>query len=157
MTEKVLIENVCSKMIKKETNISVKKISSPADIISVISEIEEYKNADREIFSILMLDIKFNINKLSIISIGTLDSSLVHPREVFKPAILVSAKAIILVHNHPSGNPYPSHADVEITERLWKVGMIIGIDVIDHIIKGDSLNYFSFKENSFMNYKDFKF
>ncbi|HBG9799763.1 TPA: hypothetical protein KRW25_000846 [Clostridioides difficile] len=80
------------------------------------------------------------------VSIGTLSSSLVHPREVFKEAIRRSASKIIVMHNHPSGSVEPSREDKNITSRLIKCGEIIGIEIIDHIIIGDGL-YFSFKEN----------
>jgi DNA repair protein RadC len=79
------------------------------------------------------------------VSIGTLDSSLVHPREVFKDAILASAAAIIVVHNHPSGDPSPSAEDRRITTRLQECGTLLGIELLDHIILGDN-RFVSLKE-----------
>jgi len=82
-----------------------------------------------------------------LISIGNLNSSIVHPREVYKYAIKKSAASVLFIHNHPSGNPDPSKNDKNITKRLTEVGEIIGINVIDHIIIGNN-RYFSFKENN---------
>jgi len=79
------------------------------------------------------------------VSIGTVNASLVHPREIFKVALLCNASAVILAHNHPSGNPTPSHEDIDITNRLKKAGEILGIEVLDHIIIGDN-TWTSFKE-----------
>lgn len=82
----------------------------------------------------IYLNIDYKVIHDEIISIGTLDANLVHPREVLKPAIEYSAAGIILIHNHPSGNPEPSGDDVEITDQLIAAGKIVGIDIIDHII-----------------------
>lgn len=101
---------------------------------------------DKEHFMILHLDSKNKIIKDEIISIGTLNSSIIHPREVFKSAIKESANSIILVHNHPSGDPKPSKADEEITELLFKSGDLLSIKVLDHVIIGNE-GYYSFKEN----------
>ena len=84
--------------------------------------------------------------KEKLLFIGTLDYSVVHPREVFKEAVLVSASSIICVHNHPSGNVIPSKNDFEITKRLVSIGDMLGIKVIDHVIIG-SEKYYSFLEN----------
>jgi DNA repair protein RadC len=91
------------------------------------------------------LNTKNQVMAVETISIGTLNSSLVHPREVFKSAVLKSAAAMILVHNHPSGDPAPSKEDLEITRRLAEVGKLIGIEVLDHIIIGDHV-FISLKE-----------
>jgi DNA repair protein RadC len=77
--------------------------------------------------------------------VGSVNSSLVHPREVFKPAIKNSASAVILCHNHPSGNCIPSSEDIEITKRLCEAGKIVGVQILDHIIIGDGV-FFSFKD-----------
>lgn len=100
----------------------------------------------KEVFKAVLLNTKNEIISDVDVSIGTLSSSLVHPREVFKEAIRRSASKIIVMHNHPSGSVEPSREDKNITSRLIKCGEIIGIGIIDHIIIGDGL-YFSFKEN----------
>jgi DNA repair protein RadC len=93
------------------------------------------------------LDARNKLITKETISIGTINSSLVHPREVFEPAIRELAVAIILVHNHPSGDPTPSEDDIALTKRLIEAGKILGIEVIDHIIITKN-RYFSFKERN---------
>jgi len=124
---------------KLDTN----KISSPDDAAMLM--MEELRHEQKEHFKILLLDTKNNVRKVSEISIGSLNSSIVHPREVFKEAVVNVASSIILVHNHPSGECEPSHEDIVLTNRLDECGKIIGIRVLDHIIIGDGI-YFSFKE-----------
>jgi DNA repair protein RadC len=106
---------------------------------------EEMCYLDREQFRVLLLNTKNQVLAVETVSVGTLNSSLVHPREVFKQAVVKSAAAVILVHNHPSGDPGPSSEDLEITRRLHDAGKLIGIEVLDHIIIGDHI-YFSVKE-----------
>ncbi len=107
------------------------------------------KSLKREQFRILLLNIKNKLIKEVLISMGSLSSSIVHPREVLKPAIQASASALIFIHNHPSGDPQPSMDDIEITRRLVKSCAIMGIEALDHIIVADS-GYFSFKKKNMM-------
>ena len=93
-------------------------------------------DAHREEFHIVCLDTKNQVIDCHQISVGTLDASLVHPREVFRPAIKDAASSIILLHNHPSGDPTPSREDHAVTRRLEEAGGIVGIDVLDHIVLG---------------------
>lgn len=104
------------------------------------------ENEDRETFVALYLDTKNRVIKKETVSIGSLNSNIVHPREVYREAILNSAHNIIVAHNHPSGDPTPSREDLELTDRLYKAGEIIGIGLIDHIIVGESGQYYSMKE-----------
>ncbi len=83
------------------------------------------------------LDTKHRVQCIVRITVGTLDATLVHPREVFKPAIIECSASILLSHNHPSGNPTPSREDIQVTDRLTEAGKLIGISVLDHIIHGD--------------------
>jgi DNA repair protein RadC len=106
---------------------------------------EEMRYYKKEYFKIVLLNTKNEIISSENVSIGTLNSSLVHPREVFIMAIKKSAASIVLLHNHPSGNSQPSKEDISITKRLSEAGKIIGIDVIDHIILGNG-TYTSLKE-----------
>lgn len=99
------------------------------------------KNLKKEIFKTVLLDSKNKIIRDVTISEGSLTTSIVHPREVFNPAIKNSAAAVILVHNHPSGDPSPSREDIEITQRLVKSSEIVGIKVLDHIIIGDGMHF----------------
>lgn len=121
------------------------KITHPSDVCNYF--INRMSHLKKEHFNILMLDNKNYIIEDHNVSIGSLNSAIVHPREVFKHAIKRSSASIILVHNHPSGNTDPSKEDIAITKRLVECGNIIGIDVLDHIIIGKD-DYFSLKEKS---------
>lgn len=112
----------------------VKKITCAEDVFNHFHE--RLKDEKQEHFYVLMLDTKNNIIGEQLITKGILDASIIHPREVFKPAIKNSASKIILVHNHPSGDPEPSQEDIGITEKLMKSGDEIGIKVLDSIITG---------------------
>lgn len=98
-----------------------------------------------ERFGLVLLDVKHRLIRATILTVGSLDTSIVHPREVFREATLASAAAIVLFHNHPSGDPHPSADDVFLTRRMMKAGDVMGIDVIDHVILGDG-RWFSFKD-----------
>ncbi|CBH21515.1 DNA repair protein radC homolog [Acetoanaerobium sticklandii] len=120
------------------------KISSPQDIGNVYMEELRYKK--KEIFRVVLLNTKNVIIGSKDISEGSLNASIVHPREVFLEAIKKSANKMILMHNHPSGDPTPSSEDINITKRLISAGQIVGIEILDHVIIGDG-NFYSFKEN----------
>lgn len=121
-------------------------ISSPADVESLLRG--RIANLDRENFVAVLLNTKNEVLESPTISVGTLSSSLVHPREVFKPAIRASAAGIVLAHNHPSGKVEPSREDRDVTQRLVGAAEIIGIEVLDHVILGDG--YFSMKEHGML-------
>lgn len=119
------------------------KISSPEDVYRrVYPRMREQK---KEMFIELCLDTKNQIIREDIISVGSLNANIVHPREVFKLALAESAAHIIVAHNHPSGDPTPSREDIEITKKLAETGNIMGITVLDHVIIGDG-RHFSMKE-----------
>jgi len=103
----------------------------------------------KEKFLCSLLDIKNRVFKETVISEGTLTSSLVHPREVFRYAIKEAAASVLFIHNHPSGDPSPSKDDIDITERLAETGKIVGINVLDHIIIGDG-KYLSLMEKGYL-------
>jgi DNA repair protein RadC len=105
----------------------------------------QYGNRPVEQFGVVLLDTKHRVLRTIVLSIGTLDASIVHPREVFGAAAAAGAAAVVLFHNHPSGDPKPSKDDIELTRRLAAVGVLMGIDVVDHIILADA-RYYSFKE-----------
>ena len=94
------------------------------------------KGYDKEVFVVATLNTKNVVTAIQIVTMGTLDASLVHPREVFRLAIHNNASSILVAHNHPSGNPTPSREDIAVTDRLKEAGKIIGIDVLDHIVVG---------------------
>ena len=126
-----------------------REIGSPEDAYNAITAITNVQEEAQEVFGILILNIKNKIVAVHEISRGTLNASVVHPREVFKPAVLHNAAAIICFHNHPSGDPKPSKEDVNITKRLVEAGEILGIQILDHIIVGDD-GYASLKERGVM-------
>lgn len=103
-------------------------------------------DSDREKMILLCLDSKNQPTAINTVSIGCLNSSIVHPREVFKVAILSNSASIIVYHNHPSGDVKPSKEDINVTERLKESGKILGIELIDHLIIGLNEEYYSFKE-----------
>ena len=92
---------------------------------------------DQEQLVVACLDTKHRVQCIVKITVGTLDASLVHPREIFKPAIIEGSAAILLSHNHPSGDPEPSREDIQVTDRLTEAGKLLGISVLDHIVYGD--------------------
>jgi DNA repair protein RadC len=106
-------------------------------------------DVDREHFVVLLLDRKNRLIGVNTVSIGSLTASVVHPREVFKPAILANAAAIICGHNHPSGDPQPSQEDRLITRRLVLAGEAVGIRILDHIIIGEQ-GHFSFADEGLL-------
>ena len=112
---------------------------------SVYELCRDIRAANREHFVGFYLNSRNQVLRREIISIGSLNASIVHPREVFAPAIAVSAASLVLAHNHPSGDPTPSEEDLAITRRLLEAGRIIGIDVLDHVVVARE-SYASFKE-----------
>jgi DNA repair protein RadC len=121
-------------------------ISSPADVERLLRG--RIANLDRENFVVVLLNTKNEVIETSTVSVGTLSASLVHPREVFKPAIRASAASVVLAHNHPSGKVEPSREDREVTRRLGEAAQILGIEVLDHVILGDG--YFSMREHGIL-------
>lgn len=122
----------------------VSPLLSPKDIFSSLSAIRGQK---KEHFIAFYLDVRNQCIQQEIISIGTLNASLVHPREVFEPAVRLLAAQIILAHNHPSGAAEPSQEDIALTKRMQSVGIILGIHIIDHVIV-TSNSWYSFKEHT---------
>ena len=118
-------------------------IKDPESVVKAIRA--SIKDKAKEHFKLILLNPRNKIIGISTISIGTLNASLVHPREVFKDAIMHSAASVVLAHNHPSGDPEPSEDDITITKRLIEAGKILGIEVMDHIIIAKN-GFFSFKE-----------
>lgn len=112
--------------------------------------IEKYGKKKQEHFGVVLLNGSLQIVGVKVVSIGIVNRTLVHPREVFRPAIRANATALILFHNHPSGNLNPSSEDEELTSRLQKAGQIMGIEVVDHLIVGKA-TYFSMKEEGYMS------
>ena len=122
-------------------------IKSPVEVSTLL--MEEMRHLKKEIFKIILLNTKNHIIKYMDVSVGSLNSSIVHPREVFSEAVKAGCSGVLLVHNHPSGDPEPSREDIETTQRLVNAGNILGIKVLDHVVIGDG-KYISFKEQGLM-------
>jgi DNA repair protein RadC len=122
-------------------------VQSPADAAEVLRA--HIGDSDREHFDALLLDTRNRVVGVHCVSVGSLNASVVHPREVFKAAILANAAAVILGHNHPSGDESPSAEDTALTQRLKQAGEILGIPVLDHLVLGESA-FHSFRERGLL-------
>ncbi|KNF09462.1 hypothetical protein CLPU_3c02410 [Gottschalkia purinilytica] len=129
------------------SSIDQKKITSPLDVVNFL--ITDMQHLKKEYFKVIMLDTKNKIIGIDDVSVGSLNSSIVHPREVFKEAVKRSSASMILTHNHPSGDPSPSKEDINVTKRLLECGQILGISILDHIVIGKN-TYFSFREENIL-------
>lgn len=107
-------------------------IRGPDDVVEVLGR--KVRRAQQEHFLVLLLNARHEVIGKETVSVGSLNASIVHPREVFKPAVLASAASVVLIHNHPSGDPEPSEEDLSITRRLVECGELLGIQVLDHVI-----------------------
>lgn len=140
---------VSIKMVRESTTLYGKrKIGSPSDAAEIGRMF--IGDSDREELIVCCLDTKNQPNAISVVSIGSLNSSIVHPRELFKVAILANAASIIIFHNHPSGDQSPSSEDINITHRLKECGKILGIELTDHIIIGSNNRFCSLKERGIL-------
>jgi DNA repair protein RadC len=111
------------------------RFQTPSDVAAYLLPL--YGSRPVEQFGIVMLDTKHRLIRIKIVAVGSLDTTVVHPREVFREATAASAAAIVLFHNHPSGDPTPSADDLMLTSRMVSAGSVMGIDVVDHVILGD--------------------
>lgn len=136
-----------SKRFKSYKSGEVYKISQPNDAAKIV--MEEMRFLKQEILKVIMLNTKNLVIKSKDVSLGSLNSSIVHPREVFCDAIKSSSASIIICHNHPSGDPTPSNEDISITHRLKECGKLLGVELLDHIIIGDG-KYISLKEKGIL-------
>ncbi len=123
-------------------------ISTPEDVVELCAV--QLRGLDREHFWALALNTKNQLLKVLEVSIGSLNASIVHPRELFRDAVRVSAASVVVVHNHPSGDPTPSGADIQLTRRLVRAGDVLGIEVLDHVVIGDGGEYASMKDLGLM-------
>ncbi len=133
------------KRIDRDFALEKVRINAPNTIADLF--MSDMRYLQKEHFRAILLDTKNQIIVVEEVSIGTLNASIVHPRDVFKAAIKRNANSVVLIHNHPSGDPSPSNEDINITNRLYEVGELVGIKVLDHIIIGDN-KYISFKEKN---------
>lgn len=140
------VRELARRMMKVSPKIDV--VHGPEDVAHFA--MPRYRFEDKEHFAIVVLNTKNHIIAMPDISIGSLTASVVHPREVFREALKYPAASVILLHNHPSGDPSPSREDIAVTQRLAKAGKILDIPVLDHVIIGDN-RFVSLKEKSLMN------
>ena len=133
----------------KEIYVSNTAYSCSEDVANCEIVEKELRNSDREKFICIHFNIKNKIISYEVVSMGSLTSSIVHPREVFKAAILANAASVCFLHNHPSGNTEPSIDDIEITNRLCKAGSILGINILDHLIIAGN-DYLSFRQKGLL-------
>ena len=122
---------VCELTKRKYRGKKPREIRGPEDVAKLVPQM---KRLEREHFLVVLLNARHEVDAVETVSVGSLNASIVHPREVFKPAILASAASVVLVHNHPSGDPEPSEEDLSITKRLVECGELLGIGVLDHVI-----------------------
>lgn len=123
-------------------------VSTPEDVVELCAA--QFRGLDREHFWGLALNTKNQLLRMVEVSVGSLNASIVHPRELFKDAVKVSAASMVVVHNHPSGDPTPSGADIQLTRRLVKAGDVLGIEVLDHVIIGDGGEHSSLRDLGLM-------
>ena len=125
-----------------------KNVTKPLDAVKIVNEVVDLHKRAEEVFVMVTLDVRNNVTGIFEVSVGSVNSSIVTPREVFKRAILQNADSIILVHNHPSGKLKPSTNDIDITDRLVEIGEVVGIKIVDHIIIGDEFEFLSMREQA---------
>ena len=142
------INIVSIKMVKESSFLyQTRPISSPKDAYEMIKE--QLEGLDREQFIIACLNTKNEPTNISVVAVGTLNKAIVHPREVFKTAILSNAASIMAFHNHPSGETTPSQQDIQLTNRLYEAGELLGIKLLDHLIIGDG-TFTSLKDKGYL-------
>lgn len=138
------------RLVEEPSILSRKAMKSPDDVVDLMAE--ELSQYDREVVCVLNLDCHKQVINMSIVSIGTIDSALVLPREIFKSSILCNAVSIIAIHNHPSGNVYPSKEDKLVSQRLKACGELLGIELLDFIITGGiTREIFCFRSEGLLN------
>jgi DNA repair protein RadC len=130
----------------KDSNMQVESAKESANVLQSILAAQDQIEQEKEHFYVMQLDVRNRIKMVELVFVGTLTSSIVHPRETFRRAILAGAAGIIIAHNHPSGNSEPSDEDTKITKQMFEVGQLLGITLLDHIVF-TAKDYFSFRHN----------
>ena len=144
--EKTRVNFLKLKMVReKEVEYTFANINDPEYLYQICTDVLKMQEEAEEIMMLFTLGTKNNITGIFEVSRGSVNASIVHPREIFKRALLNNATSIVIAHNHPSGNPAPSNEDVNITKRIEESGELLGVKLLDHIVVGDG-KYVSFKE-----------
>lgn len=136
--EGLTIQHVSTYLVREATAASAETINGDTDAAQMFREAFDFDHADREVFAAIALNTKNRVLGVWQVSIGSLNASIVHPRELFRTAVMLGAASVVVGHNHPSGDPTPSGADIQLTRRLVKAGDVLGIEVLDHIVVGDT-------------------
>lgn len=155
MNEKYGLDQVSVRMIREAPLLSEEKIQNPQDAIRILRD--SFKDYDREVVGVVHLRSDNVPINMTIVSIGCLNQSIVHPRELLKAAFLSNAAAILMFHNHISGSLEPSKEDIAITNRMQQLCMMAGIPVVDHIILGQNDFYYSFREKNILPMDDVRY
>lgn len=155
MNKKYGIEQVSVRMIREAPLLSDEKIQNPQDAIRILGDV--FKDYDREVVGVVHLRSDNVPINMTIVSMGCLNQSLIHPREMLKAAFLSNAASIMMFHNHPSGSLEPSREDIAITNRMQQLCMLAGVPVVDHIIIGQSDFYYSFREKDILPMDDIRY
>jgi DNA repair protein RadC len=134
-------------VVREAADPSPRKINSPDDAARLATELVRARDDDKEHFWVMLLNQKHHYLMHTEVSMGSQSAALVHPREVYGPAVREGAAVVVLVHNHPSGNPAPSSEDRQLTARLKECGTLLGIEILDHVIVGNGTGrWFSFRD-----------
>jgi DNA repair protein RadC len=134
-------------VVREAADPSPRKINSPDDAARLATELVRARDDDKEHFWVMLLNQKHHYLMHTEVSMGSQSAALVHPREVYGPAVREGAAVVVLVHNHPSGNPAPSSEDRQLTARLKECGTLLGIEILDHVIVGNgTCRWFSFRD-----------
>ena len=155
MNEKYGLEQVSVRMIRETPLLSAEKIQNPQDAIRILGDV--FKDYDREVVGVVHLRSDNVPINMTIVSMGCLNQSLVHPREMLKAAFLSNASSIMMFHNHPSGSLVPSREDIAITNRMQQLCLLAGVPVVDHIIIGQNDFYYSFREKDILPMDDIRY
>lgn len=139
------LKQVSIRLIEAASLFSDEPVTSPEVAVKVLAR--EFQQFDRELISVINLQADLRPINTNLVTVGSLSSAMVHPREIFKSAILSNAESIIMIHNHPSGNLTLSEYDRQITERIQKAGELLGIPLLDHIITGKNGEFYSIMED----------
>ena len=155
MNEKYGLEQVSVRIIREAPLLSDEKIQNPQDAIRILGDV--FKDYDREVVGVVHLRSDNVPINMTIVSIGCINQSLVHPREMLKAAFLSNASSIMMFHNHPSGSLVPSREDIAITNRMQQLCMLAGVPVVDHIIIGQKEFYYFFREKDILPMDDIRY
>lgn len=155
MNEKYGLEQVSVRMIRETPLLSDEKIQNPQDAIRILGDV--FKDYDREVVGVVHLRSDNVPINMTIVSMGCLNQSLVHPREMLKAAFLSNASSIMMFHNHPSGSLVPSREDIASTNRMQQLCLLAGVPVVDHLIIGQNDFYYSFREKDILPMDDIRY